>query len=79
MSDFGKLEAAVRPSLRLVVDNELPKRDALGLRALEAITRFRRETDTLRGPGRAELDADFQTLRVTTLRIVARVAGWRSK
>lgn len=65
--------------LRLVVDNELPERDALALGLVEAVTRLRLGTANLRGPGRAELDADVQLLRTVAVRIAFRVCNWRQR
>ena len=73
MSDFGKLEAAVRPSLRLVVDNDMSARDVAGLRLVEHVTKARHVAERLSGPDRVALDADIVELRKVALRVADRL------
>lgn len=65
--------------LRLVVDNELSPREQTGLRLVEAVARARVAVAFLRGPERAELDADMDQLRAIAMRVAERLFKWRSR
>ena len=65
--------------LRLVVDNDLSPREVAALRLASEVAKTRRAAVGLRGPGRADLDADIEQLRAVSLRVSLQLANWRTK
>lgn len=62
-------------ALRLITNKELSEGEVCGLRLLECVARVRRASAKITGRHRAEIDADLDTIRALTLRVVARLAA----